>query len=96
MSNNLTPLQVCERLIGPIEEIGVAASLDRKSAYRWRHGSEWRDPGDIPHARVMRALLAWSKARNLGLTADHLVRGATEDEIQVILNARKGFVAAAE
>ncbi|MEO0859209.1 MAG: hypothetical protein AAFY65_01250 [Pseudomonadota bacterium] len=36
----------------------------------------------------MRALLDHSDAHNLGLTADHLIRGASEDEITEILRQR--------
>lgn len=82
-------MEVCERLIGKPEKIAVAAGFASKQApFAWRNGSKDRDPGDIPSARTMRALLAWSDARQLGLTAEHLVRGADPSEIDAILAAR--------
>ena len=39
---------------------------------------------------MMRRLLDLSDARGLGLTAEHLIRGADEAEIAAILAAREG------
>ncbi len=89
MSNHLTPLEVCERLIGKPETVAEASGLHKKSAFPWRHASKWREAGDLPSAKVMRALLAHSTARGLGLTADHLISGAEEAEIAEILAARQ-------
>ncbi len=88
MSNHLTPLEVCERLIGKPETVAEASGLHRKSAFPWRHASKWREAGDLPSAKVQRALLTHSAARNLGLTAEHLIWGATEAEIEAILAER--------
>jgi hypothetical protein len=88
MGSYLTPMQVCEALLGKPEEIGLAAGLHPKSTFLWRRASGERDAGDLPSARVMRRLLAHSRERGLGLTARHLVEGATEDEVAAILAAR--------
>jgi hypothetical protein len=88
MSNHLTPFDVCERLIGKPETVAEAVGLHRKSAFPWRIASKWRDAGDLPSAKIMRALLAHSAAHQLGLTAEHLIWGADEGEIDAILAAR--------
>lgn len=77
-------MQVCEALIGPIETIARIAGQKPKAAYRWRHRSEWRDAGDIPSARYMRALLAHATARGIPLTADHLIWGASAEELAAL------------
>jgi hypothetical protein len=94
MSSNLTPLQVCERLIAPIHQLGAACGVGPKAPYGWRNPSEQRAAGDIPPVHA-RNLLAYSAARNLGLTADHLIWGAPEDDITAILDARAAAQVAA-
>lgn len=88
MNPNLTPLEVCERLIGHIERIGPSIGLGRKVAYHWRHARKDREGGDFPSPGVMRALLDHSDRNGLGLTAEHLIRGASEAEVAAILAAR--------
>lgn len=88
MTHNLTPMQVCERLIGKPEAIGMAAGLGEKAAYHWRNERKGRAAGDLPTASIMRALLAHSAANRLGLTADHLIWGASEEEVAEILATR--------
>lgn len=88
MTHNLTPMQVCERLIGKPEAIGMAAGLGEKAAYHWRNERKGRAAGDLPTTAIMRALLDHSAARGLGLTAEHLIWGASEDEVAEILAAR--------
>ena len=85
----LTPMQVCERLIGPPEVLGPAIGYGMKAAYHWRREREGRRPGDLPSVEVLRLLLAHSAAHRLGLTAEHLIWGATEAEIEAILAARQ-------
>jgi hypothetical protein len=87
MSNNLTPLEVSERLIAPLEELGPLCGLGLKAAYMWRNASKQRAAGDIAPVYARR-LLAHSARHGLGLTADHLIWGAPEDEIAAILAAR--------
>jgi hypothetical protein len=85
----LTPMQVCEKLIGPPEVMGPAIGYGNKAAYHWRRERDGRRPGDLPSAEVMRLLLAHSAAKHLGLTAEHLIWGATEAEIADILALRE-------
>lgn len=78
-------MQVVERLIGPPEVTGPAVGYGTKAAYHWRNARTGRAAGDLPSAEVMRRLLAYSEANGLGLTADHLIRGADEAEVRDIL-----------
>lgn len=89
MSSNLTPLQVCERLIGGAERLGGIAGLNDKVAYNWRHPTKWRDAGDLPSARIMRSLLAHAAARGIPLTAEMLIWGASAAEIDALLASRQ-------
>ena len=81
-------MQVCERLIGPPEVMGPVIGYHAKAPYHWRHERKGRGPGDMPSAEVMRALLAHSTTHRLGLTAEHLIWGASEAEIEAILAER--------
>lgn len=84
----LTPYEVVERLVGRSEVIGPIVGFDGKTPYRWRYSSKHRDAGDLPSTRVQRALLDHSEAHALGLTAEHLIRGATAPEVEAIIAAR--------
>jgi hypothetical protein len=88
MRDNLTPFEVCERLIGPPPVLAEVIGYDRTATYGYRYPAKGRDAGDFPSARIMRALLAHSQAHGLGLTAEHLITGATEAEIEAVLAAR--------
>ena len=88
MTYNLTPMQVCERLIGKPEAIGLAAGLGEKAAYHWRNSRKGRAAGDLPAASVMRALLVHAAARGIPLTADHLIWGASEDELAALVSGQ--------
>ncbi|OLS43049.1 hypothetical protein BV509_00910 [Rhodovulum sulfidophilum] len=76
---------MAERIIGSVEDISVLCGYHRKSAYLWRNPSEWRDAGDFPSARIMRRLLDYAAEKGLPLTADHLIRGASAEEIEALL-----------
>lgn len=80
-------MQVVERLIGPPEVTGPAVGYGTKAAYHWRNPRTGRAAGDLPSAEVMRRLLAHSEAHGLGLTAEHLIRGASAEEVEAILNS---------
>jgi hypothetical protein len=88
MGKHLTPVQVAERLFGGIEAASLKAGLHRKSLYPCRYASGWHDAGDLRSMRAARLLLAHSAARDLGLTAEHLIWGAPEAEIDAILAHR--------
>ena len=81
-------MDVCERLIGDPRRLAAICGLEVKSAFPWRRASKWRDAGDLPSAKTQRALLAHSAAHRLGLTAEHLIWGASEAEIDAILAER--------
>ncbi|WP_289150250.1 hypothetical protein [uncultured Salipiger sp.] len=97
MDKHLTPVEVCERLIAPVERLSKIAGLNEKAGYVWRRASSWRDAGDMP-SRVNRALLAHAAARGIPLRPDHLIWGASEAEINALLqqmeSATPGKVAA--
>jgi hypothetical protein len=78
-------MEVCEALIGRPEVLGQIAGLGPKAAYGWRHGSAWRDAGDLHSARTMRLLLAHARDRGIPLTAEHLIWGAEAAEIEALL-----------
>ena len=81
-------MEVCEALIGRPEVLGQIAGLGPKAAYGWRHGSAWRDAGDLHSARTMRLLLAHARTRGIPLTAEHLIGGA--EALRARLGLRPG------
>lgn len=85
MSSHLTPLEVCERLIAPLKDLGQIAGLGAKAAYAWRNPSQYRDAGDMS-PRANRKLLKWAARRGIPLTADHLINGAKRAEIDDLLD----------
>ena len=86
---HLTPVAVCEDLLGGIEVVSTAAGNKKKTGYAWRGGSAWRDAGDFSSVRSMRRLLVYSKRHKKGLTPEHLIWGASRAEIDRILAARQ-------
>lgn len=88
MSSQLTPLDVCRRLIGREDKIAAICGLHEKAPYYWARPSTWRDAGDFPSARYQRMLLAYSDEHGLGLTVEHMVFGAEASAIDAILAAR--------
>lgn len=87
MSTHLTPLEVCERMIAPLKDLGRLIGLQEKAAYKWRHASKWRGAGDMP-PDANRKLLAYAEEKGIPLTADHLVRGADLAEIEALMSDR--------
>ncbi len=81
MSNNLTPLAVCERLIGPYPVIAAICGYKAKSPYVWLRPSKGRAAGDFPSSRIIRQILAYAAARSIPLTAEDLIWGADADEL---------------
>ena len=96
MSDHLAPLTVAAKLLGGIERVALAAGRDPKAAYHWRHPNSSRAPGDLPSPTVMRAVLAYAKARDIPLTADHMLYGAPAAEIEALLSERRAARVAAE
>jgi hypothetical protein len=89
MRNKLTPMEVCEALIGNPEVVGQLAGFGPKAGYSWRYASAWRDAGDVGSARTMRRLLEGARARGIPLTAEHLIWGADATEIEALLAQSK-------
>lgn len=85
-------MEVCERLIGPIPVLAEVAGINPKSPYGWRHASSWREAGQLP-PKVNTTLLAYADRHQLGLTADHLIRGADAAQIDAILMQRREVAA---
>lgn len=83
MSDHLTPLAVCERLIGPYSAIEKIAGRKPKAAYIWARSAQGRSAGDMP-ADANRSLLAYAAARDIPLTAEHLIWGASVEEIAAL------------
>lgn len=85
MSSHLTPLEVCERIIGGIETVATACGLHPKSAYGWRHASGLRQAGDLPSVTAQRSILAYCKARGLPMQPHWLILGATLAEVRAAM-----------
>lgn len=94
MRQDLTPLQVCTRLLGAYPALARVVGYGEKAPYLWEKPASNREAGDLPSARIMRALLDHSDRHGLGLTAEHLIWGASEAEVAAILQARARGVAA--
>lgn len=88
----LTPADIIFLLLGRPEEVGRLLGLHEKSPYYWKKETAARSVGDLPSARIMRALLDHARAHGIPLTAEHLIHGAPEDEIAALvagLDARR-------
>lgn len=88
MTDHLTPVAVCEELIGPLPVIAEIVGYDRSAGFGWRYATRNRAAGDFPSVRLMRRLLAHSARHGLGLVEKHLIWGAPRAEIEEILRAR--------
>lgn len=88
MSSHLTPVEVCLRLIGPLPMLEVAVGYKPKAGYLWMAASKNRDAGDFPTTRLMRRLLAHAARHHIPLTADHLIWGASAEDIEALLAVR--------
>lgn len=85
MSNHRTPLEVAEALIGRPEKIGEIVGVHPKSPYQWRDKAGLRAAGDLPYDSHKRALLAFAAANQIPLTAEHLIWGASEEELAALV-----------
>ncbi len=81
MSKHLTPAEITFRLFGGPRGVSEILGGHEKTPLAWKRPSKLRDAGDIPSARIMRALLSAAAHRRIPLTAAHLVCGASEAEI---------------
>lgn len=89
MSKHLTPLEVCERIIGSIEDLARICGHSDKAGYIWRRGSSNRDAGDLPSARHQRSLLAHAAKKGLPMKSDWLIFGASEREVDLEVAAHQ-------
>lgn len=85
MSDHLTPVEVCERLIGPLPVLEGIVGYRPKAGYAWKRSSGVRAPGDFPSVSIMRRLLTHAAARQIPLTPDHLIWGASSEEIDALI-----------
>jgi len=85
MSYYLTPVDVCERLFGGIEQVSEVCGLGPKAGYNWRRPSKMREAGDLPSGRIQRKLLAYAAANNIPLTPEHLIFGADSARIDQLV-----------
>tara|TARA_R110002111_G_scaffold262881_1_gene342683 strand:- start:22242 stop:22529 length:288 start_codon:yes stop_codon:yes gene_type:complete len=95
MSDHLTPLEVCERLIGKLPVIEQITGRKPKGAYAWRRPAQGRRSGDMP-ADVNRTLLKYAKRHGIPLTPAHLIWGASRSEIDALLQCMARRSVAAE
>ncbi|MEM9726075.1 MAG: hypothetical protein AAF909_11495 [Pseudomonadota bacterium] len=86
MKTRLTPADVVFAMIGPPDVVGPICETHVATPYNWMRASGGRDAGDIPSARHMRRLLAHAEAEGIPLTAEHLIRGATQAELDALLS----------
>lgn len=82
---NLTPAEVVARLIGPSSVVAEIVQRDRTAVVKWRNATLRRPAGSIPGDEEKRALLTYAQAHNIPLTAEHLIWGATEAELDALL-----------
>lgn len=88
METKLTPNDVVRTIFGGPDNVAAIIGIGTPQIYRWASGGRDRDQGDLTSPRHMRTLLTYSRQHNLGLTADHLIFGADQAEIDAILAAR--------
>jgi hypothetical protein len=84
----MTPMQVCEMLIGPSPVIAQLMGYHRTAGYGWHQAATNRDAGDLPSTRIMRAILAHAAQNNIPLRPGHLIWGATRAEVEALLAMR--------
>lgn len=75
MTIHLTPVEVCERIVAPIEDLSRLCGLSPKAAYNWRRPSATRDAGDLT-ARQQRRILKHCEDRRIPMRPEWLIRGA--------------------
>lgn len=95
MSDHLTPLAVCERLIGKLPLIEQIAGRRPKGAYAWLRPAKGRNPGDMP-ADANRKLLKYAKRHGIPLKPEHLIWGASRAEIEKLVEQMRSQKVAAE
>jgi hypothetical protein len=87
MGRHLTPVEVCERAFSNIEVLAQIIGRDSKTGYGWRRPSKFADAGDFRSMRHVRALHIHALQNNIPLKLEHLIYGASEDEVAALLAA---------
>jgi len=87
MSKHLAPVTVAERLFGSIERVSEIVGNRAKAAYNWRWPTSNADAGDFRSMRHVRALHIHALQNNIPLKLEHLIYGASEDEVAALLAA---------
>lgn len=85
MSKWQTPTHVVFGLMGGAQGVSQVCGLHRTAPYTWLKQGLRKEPGDIPSAALMRRLLAHARASGIPLTAEHLIFGAAEAELEALL-----------
>jgi hypothetical protein len=85
MTDHQSPTDVVLRLFGGIEATAAACGMKPKSPYVWRRAVKGRAAGDLPSANIMRKLLAHARAHGIPLTPEHLIFGASEKELALLV-----------
>lgn len=85
MSKHFTPTDVAFRLFGGAKGISLIIGGHEKTPFAWKHPSKYRKAGDIPSTAIVRTLLAVAEQRRIGLTAEHLIYGASEADLAALM-----------
>lgn len=93
MSDNLTPLEVCEALFGGFSNLEAAVGAKPKGAYAWARASRFRQAGDLP-PHVQRKALTKLRIMKLDIQEKWLIEGATRDDIDAAVQAARRLRAA--
>lgn len=92
MSYNLTPLAVCERLIGPKQKLAQISGLGEKAPYTWERESKWRPAGCLP-VPVQRKVLTYARRHAIPLDPAWLIEGAPIEDVYRALDQMKAAAA---
>jgi hypothetical protein len=80
-----TPLDVVIAVFGSAEAVAEACGRHRTTLYGWKRASADRKAGDLPSTNSMRKLLAHARAHGIPLTPEHLIFGASEKELALLV-----------
>lgn len=92
MIDHLTPLAVCERLIGPKPELEKIAGYRPKAAYAWERTARHRAAGALP-PRAQQELLKHIRKAGLPIPADWLIVGAPLTAVYKVADEIRGRAA---
>jgi hypothetical protein len=81
MDKTHTPFDAIVAALGSVEAVADVCRRHRTTLYYWNRASADRLAGDLPSTEIMRRLLAHARAHGIPLTAEHLIYGASADEL---------------